>query len=69
MFEVSDGISIPVYRSGIFVETSTVPDEYASAFYTNDLTLKEVKRAMEPKEFEAFVGLRRKLGWWTMLIR
>lgn len=57
MLDVGDGITIPVYTSGIFREVSTLPDNYASAFYTNNSTLKEVKRAMEAKQFEAFVKL------------
>lgn len=51
------GISIPVYRSGILEEISTLPDEYAAAFFTNRTTLQEVMRTMDDKTFEAFTKL------------
>jgi hypothetical protein len=55
--EVADGITIPVYRSGILEEISTLPNIHADGYYTNKAYKQEVKRAMNKREKDALIKL------------
>lgn len=58
LWDVADGITIPVYRAGILLYGSTIPDKYASAHYTNHSDVKqEVSRMLKDREFESLVEL------------
>lgn len=56
MWEVAEGVKIPVYRSGILREISTLPEEHAASWYTH-ASLQEVNRMLDERVFEAFVKL------------
>lgn len=53
------GIEIPVYRSGIHTEISTLPEEMAAAWFTSTSIISEaqMERQMNDVEFGAFVKL------------
>lgn len=57
MFDVSDGIKIPVYNEGICVEISTLPESNAAAWMTNNTALQEVTRMLDEKQMSALVKL------------
>lgn len=56
MWEVAEGVNIPVYLSGILREISTLPEEHAASWYTH-ANLQEVNRMLDDRVFEAFVKL------------
>lgn len=55
--EVSDGITIPAYTSGILREVSTLPEQIAASHFTTQTVGQEIKRAMNKRAYEAFVKL------------
>lgn len=58
MLDVSDGITIPVYRAGIPIAVSTLPAEMASSHYANRFSIQrqEVKRmTMEDRQKQALI--------------
>lgn len=57
MFEVQDGIKIPVYNTGILSEISTLPESDAAAWLTNNTYLQEVTRMLSQKAMDALVKL------------
>lgn len=55
--EVSDGITIPAYTSGILREVSTLPEKIAASHFTTQTVGQEIKRTMNKRAYEAFVKL------------
>lgn len=59
LFEIAEGVTIPVYKRGINKEISTLPEESAANLFTANTEVLEVRRAMalDKRQKEAFVKL------------
>lgn len=56
LYEIQNGIRIPVYRTGVNVEISTLPEKEAANLFTVT-NQKGVYRMLEGKKLEAFIEL------------
>ncbi|MHA2069974.1 MAG: hypothetical protein ACXABY_36885, partial [Candidatus Thorarchaeota archaeon] len=56
MLEIG-GVEIPVYRAGVLVQVSTLPESDAAAWFTNGIVKQEVSRMLDKRTLGAFVEL------------
>lgn len=57
MWEVADGITVPVYRTGVMEEVSTLPEGEAASWFTNASIMQEVNRMLDERTMAAFTKL------------